>query len=119
MKDTGEHAFESDQLMIREVDGVVVGVFGLATEETVTKSNPLNTKELTFNDPIASAKEAVAALKAKNADVILCLSHLGQDGNPTYGDPLEWKKFRYHVIIDGQSYIVADGKDQEHFLAQT
>ena len=60
--------------------GVKVGFFGMETPETQTKANPALIKGLTFADKDAFTKAAadqVAALK--DADVVICLAHLGVD----------------------------------------
>ena len=64
---------------IREVDGVKIGFFGLSTPETYYKSHPSNTKGIVIAEPIEVAKQQVAALKAKGADFIVAIGHLGID----------------------------------------
>lgn len=89
--------------MIKTIDGVKVGIFGLSTPETVYKSHPDNTKGLIFEDPLKTAKAQVAALKKQGAEVIICLAHLGDEGDLTSayvakGEP------GIDVIIDGHSH---------------
>lgn len=67
-----------DGYMIKELDGVKVGIFGLATPETAYKTNPANVEGLTFESPIERAKEMVALLKDQ-VDVIICVGHIGED----------------------------------------
>lgn len=64
---------------IKEVDGVKIGFFGLSTPETYYKSHPSNTKGIVIAEPIEVAKQQVAALKAKGADFIVAIGHLGLD----------------------------------------
>ena len=64
---------------IKEVDGVKIGFFGLSTPETYYKSHPSNTKGIVIAEPIEVAKQEVAALKAKGADFIIGIGHLGID----------------------------------------
>lgn len=64
---------------IKEVDGVKIGFFGLSTPETYYKSHPSNTKGIVIAEPIEVAKQQVAALKAKGADFIVAIGHLGID----------------------------------------
>lgn len=73
----GNNILDTDSII--DVDGVKVGIFGLATEETKTKSSPANTEGLTFVNSIETAKNEVANLKSQGAQVIICLSHLGED----------------------------------------
>lgn len=67
------------QYEIKEIGGVKVGIFGLATPETVTKTNPKNVVGLEFLKPVPVAEEMVKTLKAKGAEVIIAIAHLGLD----------------------------------------
>lgn len=94
--------FAKDNI-IKTVDGVKIGIFGISTPETLYKSHPDNTKGLIFEDPLKVAKEQVAALKKQGAQVIICLAHLGDEGDLTSayvanGEP------GIDVIIDGHSH---------------
>ncbi|MCL2084753.1 MAG: 5'-nucleotidase C-terminal domain-containing protein, partial [Oscillospiraceae bacterium] len=62
---------------IFEIAGVKVGVFGLATPETVTKSDPRNVAGLTFADPVETAGLIIGELG--DCDVVIALAHLGID----------------------------------------
>ncbi|AOT71215.1 5'-nucleotidase C-terminal domain-containing protein [Geosporobacter ferrireducens] len=64
--------------IIKEVDGIKIGIFGLATPETTYKTHPKNVEGLVFEDPVTEAKTIVSELKEK-ADMIIFLSHLGLD----------------------------------------
>jgi 5'-nucleotidase len=59
----------------RTLGGKTVGIFGLATPETVFLSSPGPT--VTFSDPIAAAQAQVTALQGAGVNYIICLSHLG------------------------------------------
>lgn len=65
--------------IIKEVDGVTIGIFGLSTPETVVKTNPKNVEGLTFEDPSLIAATMVSQLKDRGVDVIIALGHLGID----------------------------------------
>ncbi|MFF2483177.1 5'-nucleotidase C-terminal domain-containing protein [Paenibacillus sp. NPDC058071] len=67
-----------DPYIVKEIDGVKVGIFGLTTPETSFKTHPNNVKGLIFTDPVKEAKAIVQALKGK-ADIIVAVGHLGQD----------------------------------------
>lgn len=89
---------------IKEVGGVKVGVFGLATPETLYKTHPDNVKGLTFKDPVAEAKEMVSELKGK-VDVIICLAHIGLDEESAVTSKMIAEKNpEIDVIIDGHSH---------------
>ncbi|MHB8076529.1 metallophosphoesterase family protein [Desulfosporosinus fructosivorans] len=64
--------------IIKDVEGIKIGIFGLTTPETTYKTHPKNVEGLTFVDPVEEAKVIVAELKGK-LDVIVALAHLGMD----------------------------------------
>ena len=89
--------------------GVKVGFFGMETPETQTKANPTKIKGLTFatNDAFTkAAADQVAALK--DADVVICLAHLGVDGEskPYRSTDLYAAVKGIDFIIDGHSHTV-------------
>lgn len=108
--------------IIKEVGGVKVGIFGLATPETKTKSNPLNTDGYKFVDSVEVAKEMVTKLKAEGAEVIVALSHLGLDQESTERSEIVAEKVEgIDIIIDGHSHTKLDeGKlVKDTLIAQT
>ncbi|MDO5301809.1 MAG: 5'-nucleotidase C-terminal domain-containing protein [Tissierellia bacterium] len=92
---------------IVEVNGVKVGIFGITTEETKTKSSPLNTQNVTFLDEVEVAKENVAALKADGAEVIVGLVHLGLDeSSKVKSSDIAAAVEGIDVLVDGHSHSV-------------
>ncbi|MBY0123513.1 bifunctional UDP-sugar hydrolase/5'-nucleotidase [Bacillus sp. S/N-304-OC-R1] len=69
--------------MIKEVDGIKLGIFGLSTPETHYKTHPKNVEGLTFTDPVVEAQAMVKELKAQNVDMIIAVTHLGIDESST------------------------------------
>ena len=89
--------------------GVKVGFFGMETPETQTKANPALIKGLTFatGDTFTkAAADQVAALK--DADVVICLAHLGVDAEsaPYRSTDLYAAVKGIDFIIDGHSHTV-------------
>lgn len=89
--------------------GVKVGFFGMETPETQTKANPALIKGLTFATGDAFTKAAadqVAALK--DADVVICLAHLGVDAEsaPYRSTDLYAAVKGIDFIVDGHSHTV-------------
>ena len=89
--------------------GVKIGFFGMETPETQTKANPALIKGLTFADKDAFTKAAadqVAALK--DADVVICLAHLGVDAEsaPYRSTDLYAAVKGIDFIVDGHSHTV-------------
>ena len=89
--------------------GVKVGFFGMEPPETQTKANPALIKGLTFATGDAFTKataDQVAALK--DADVVICLAHLGVDAEsaPYRSTDLYAAVKGIDFIIDGHSHTV-------------
>ena len=98
---------------IKEVNGVKIGFFGLETPETQTKANPALIKGLQFlggEKMYECAAAQVAALKDAGADIIVCLAHLGIDGEsePNRSVDLFAKVEGIDFIIDGHSHSVME-----------
>ncbi|MDO5037993.1 MAG: 5'-nucleotidase C-terminal domain-containing protein, partial [Tissierellia bacterium] len=101
----GEASRILDANTLIERNGVKIGIFGLASPETKTKSNPLNTEGLEFLDYLATARSQVADLKAQDADVIIALVHLGLDeDSQARSDLLAEKVEGIDLIVDGHSH---------------
>ncbi len=90
---------------IVEKGGIKVGVFGLTTPETTYKSHPDNTVGLKFEPLAAVAAEQVKLLKAKGAQVIVCVAHLGDEGDYTSSSVAEAVD-GIDVIVDGHSHTI-------------
>ncbi len=100
-----------DMSVIRDFDGVKVGIFGLNTPETKVKAHPDNTKGIDILDPSLVAAQMVKELKAKGADYIICLAHLGIDEESEGVRSIDVaKKVKgIDLIVDGHSHSVLDG----------
>lgn len=103
INENGKNILDSDSIV--DVDGTKVGIFGLTTEETKTKSSPVNTEGLTFVNSIETARNEVANLKEQGAQVIICLSHLGEDKESTETSTLIAENVEgIDLIVDGHSH---------------
>lgn len=72
----GKQVFPS--YIVKEIDGVKVGIFGITTPETEFKTHPDNIVGYEFKDMIANAEKSVKDLKEKEeVDVVVMLAHLG------------------------------------------
>lgn len=90
-------------------NGMKVGFFGLVTPETQTQTNPAMIKGLTFSSNEALyelARQEVNALS--DADVVICLSHLGVNSSSTPNRSLDVYKNVDGIdfMIDGHSHTV-------------
>lgn len=98
-----------DQTTFTTTDGKKIGIFGLDTPETATKTHPDKIKGVSFlaaQEMFDCAQAQVDALKADGCDYIICLGHLGIDAESTGNrsiDLLE-KVTGIDVFIDGHSH---------------
>jgi 2',3'-cyclic-nucleotide 2'-phosphodiesterase (5'-nucleotidase family) len=117
-KENGEKAFKP--YIIKTLpNGVKVGIFGLATPETAYKTSPTNVEAVVFEDPIAAAKESVAALKAEGVNYIVALAHLGNDPDSVYtSTKLATEVDGIDLIVDGHSHTVENVKINETLIVQ-
>ena len=103
MTSAGVHELPANKII--EANGVKVGIFGIVTDETKTKSNPINTEGVMFLENIAVAKEQVASLKAQGAEIIIANVHLGLDESSVNKSSDIAKNVEgIDLIIDGHSH---------------
>ena len=76
---TGELANFALPYVIDEVNGVRVGIVGLATTATATTTNPANIGDLTFAPYAATLQAVVPQMRAEGAQVIVGLTHICVD----------------------------------------
>ncbi len=114
---------------VKEIGGMSVGLFGLTTPETVTKTNPENVVGLTFGteeEIVAEAKLMVQVLQERGVDVIIGLMHMGIDTDSRIkSTTIASQVDDIDLIIDGHShselnqYEIANGtiltSTGEHF----
>ncbi|MFH0802222.1 MAG: bifunctional UDP-sugar hydrolase/5'-nucleotidase [bacterium] len=63
--------------LIKEVNGIKLGIIGLLTPTTPAITQKKNVAGLEFLDPIATTERYLPILKSKGARLIIVLSHLG------------------------------------------
>ena len=101
--------------------GVKIGFFGLETPEAQTKANPALIKGLTFatTDLWKVSQTQIDALK--DADVVICLSHLGvDDESKPYTSYDLWNNTKgIDMIIDGHSHTVMTAGDKKEPIQST
>ena len=95
--------------VIIEKDGKKIGIFGLASPETIYKSSPKNVAGLVFTNPTKAAREQVKSLKEQGAHYIVALSHVGMDkaSNPTSTQIAQMVP-GIDIIIDGHSHTLLE-----------
>lgn len=62
--------------IIKEVNGVKIGVLGLTTQDAAVTAHKDFVGEYTFEDPIAITNAMVKELEEKGADIIIALGHI-------------------------------------------
>ncbi|MDQ0208467.1 5'-nucleotidase C-terminal domain-containing protein [Alkalicoccobacillus murimartini] len=114
LDDAGETMF--DPYVIEEVDGVSIGIFGLATPETSFKTHPNNVRDVTFEEPSITAQRMVDQLQEENVDIIIALAHLGIDESSVdTSEKVAADVEGIDVIIDGHSHSeLENGLDAEN-----
>jgi 5'-nucleotidase len=71
---TGKPFGGAEPFVIREFDGVKIGIFGLVLQETKETSRP--GPDVDFLSPCETAKQAVSDIHARGAKVVIALTHL-------------------------------------------
>lgn len=103
----GKQVFPS--YIVKEVNGVKVGIFGVTTPETMFKTHPDNIVGCEFKDMIETSKKAVKDLKEKEkVDVVVMLAHLGLYEGDYTSDKVAQAVEGIDVIIDGHSHTKLD-----------
>ena len=103
---------------------VKIGVFGLTTPSTVTTSNPLSVRGLTFlsqEDLYKAAQREVDALKKDGVDLVVAVGHLGSKpdvAGDRSDDVLEHVK-GIDIFIDGHDHTVKNRYVNGALLAET
>jgi len=63
--------------VVRQVNGVNVGIIGIANPETPSVTNPVNVDNLMFTDPVEAVNEVLPEAEAEGATMIVVLAHIG------------------------------------------
>ncbi len=90
-------------LLVKDVDGIKVGIIGVITEATPHMIIPMGNENLSFADPKESIEAAVSALCDK-VDLVVLLSHVGHEEELALARDTEC----VDVIVGGHSHTVVD-----------
>ena len=102
-KTDGNTAFKP--YIIKEIDGMKIGILGVSTPETAYKTNPTNVEAVTFTNPIATAAKAVEDMSNEGVNYIIAISHLGMDEDSYYTSiRLAEEIDGIDLIVDGHSH---------------
>ncbi len=84
-KGTGQTRYQP--YIVKEVEGVRVGILGLTTPGVPTWENPPNYAGLEFREPVLEAKKWVSELRGKErADVVVIAMHMGLEEDLRTGE---------------------------------
>lgn len=86
--------------VIRKVDGVSVGILGLAYPKTPWTTSPKSISGLEFEEPVGAAKRYLPKMRADGAQVAVALTHLGLSAD----QDLARKVPGLDVILGGHSH---------------
>ena len=103
-----------DDIVLREINGVTIGFFGLAHPSTAYLTNPNNVAGVSFANPIEAAERSVALLQEMDVDIIVALAHLGSGARSDYridGYAIAVAEAvpGIDIIIDGHSHNLHEG----------
>jgi len=76
-KQTGKRFADTPEFVVREFDGVKVGLFGILLQETLKTSRPGPNVDIL--DPCATAARVIPKIRAAGAKVIVALTHLSMN----------------------------------------
>jgi 2',3'-cyclic-nucleotide 2'-phosphodiesterase (5'-nucleotidase family) len=63
--------------VVREVNGVKVGIIGIANPDTPSLTNPIHVEDLMFTDPIQAVNDVMREVEKDGATMIVVLAHIG------------------------------------------
>lgn len=95
--------------IVKEVKGLKVGIFGIATPETAFKTHPENVVGYEFSDMIKASKDSVDKLRnTEKVDIVIALAHLGLYEGEYTSDLIAKNVEGIDLIIDGHSHTMLD-----------
>lgn len=86
--------------VVKKVNGVNVGILGLAYPKTERTTAKKNVEKVTFQDPVPTVKRFLPKMRDDGAEVIVVLSHLGLSGDKKLAQAVEG----IDVIVGGHSH---------------
>jgi len=103
----GENDFEP--YIIKEVDGVRIGIFSVVTPDTEYATKPENIEGINFLNPVVASLGLVKELKEKDVDMIIGLTHVGTSKKGDYSSIEIAEKVKdIDIIIDAHSHEETD-----------
>lgn len=113
---TGGDDYDFEPYIIKDVDGVQVGILGLTPPAVKYWERPENIEGLVFADAMATANTYVPIMRAAGADVIVVAAHTGLDETYGYGREENFAKYLANevpgidVILAGHAHALVAGQ---------
>ncbi len=95
--------------IILEVNGINVGFFSLLNPDLRLDASLQNLEDVYLEDAARTAQKCVNKLKADGADVIIALSHIGNEGNTT-ADQVTAFVNGIDFVLDGHDHVEESGR---------
>jgi 5'-nucleotidase/UDP-sugar diphosphatase len=86
--------------IVKKVNGVSVGILGLAYPKTERTTAKKNVETVTFHDPVPAAKRFLPKMRTEGAEIVVVLSHLGLSGDEKLAQAVKG----IDVIVGGHSH---------------
>lgn len=123
VEESGDSYVDANTIIELE-GGVKVGIFGLTTPETQTKSNPKNVAGLHFaseDDLYSCAQEQIDYLRGEGCSIVICLGHLGSIGGeePNRSIDVLENTEGIDLFIDGHDHQVVNQETGGALLVST
>ena len=100
LKGSGLPLVGTRDFIIKKVNGVKIGIAGLATPTTPTMSFARNMEPFVFVDAAETMKRVLPHMKQAGAEIIVVASHLGDDEDAKLAKAVPG----IHVIVGGHSH---------------
>ncbi len=89
---------------ILKCGNIKIGVFGLATPETINSAAPENIADVNFLDPVETAKKMIKILRPQ-CDILIAVTHLGIEEISNFkSESVAAETEGIDLIIDGHSH---------------
>ena len=86
--------------VIKTVNGVKLGILGIAYPNTPLTTTRKNVKNLRFDQAVPTAREYVPQLRAAGAQIVIALTHLGLSADKNLADKVDG----IDIIVGGHSH---------------
>lgn len=95
--------------IIKEVDGIKIGIFSVITPDTEYATSPKNIDGITFLNPIIASREIIKELEKKEVDMVIGLTHLGTNKKGNFSSiHIAENVEGIDIIVDGHSHMKLD-----------